>query len=272
MTYANNLIDKYNNFIFKNNAFNGLNRYCNICGFRFSKFKQFNRLHPREAQCPICGSLERHRHLAIHLFSIYPFLKNKKILHFAPEAIIKKILSSSECEYYDCDLNPQNATYVSDITNIKFPDNYFDYIICIHILEHIVDDIKAMCELYRVLKPGGIAYLDVPFTSKLKEDYSLIPIEGEDKEIAKEKSRERERVFGQHDHVRYYDQMTFISRLENVGFSTDVSCSKNFPSLFSDALLGSNIIFGKKQIYNTRRYNFMQYVKSYKKYIFNNKK
>lgn len=80
----------------------------------------FNKLKPREAQCPVCGSLERHRHLAIHLFSIYPFLENKNILHFAPEKIIKILLSNSKCHYYDADIDKTKASYVVDITNICF--------------------------------------------------------------------------------------------------------------------------------------------------------
>jgi ubiquinone/menaquinone biosynthesis C-methylase UbiE len=39
---------------------------------------------------------------------------------------------------------------------ITFEDNQYDVILCNHVLEHIPDDTKAMQELYRVLKPGGM--------------------------------------------------------------------------------------------------------------------
>ena len=49
-----------------------------------------------------------------------------------------------------------------DITNILYEDNTFDSIWCNHVLEHVVDDQKAMRELLRVPKPGGWAILQVP--------------------------------------------------------------------------------------------------------------
>lgn len=183
-------IEIYLDEIQKNPEYYGIYRSCNICGFRFSKFKLFNKLHPREALCPVCGSLERHRHLAIHLFSLFPFLEGKNVLHFAPESIIKKILLKSKCNYYDADLNPNNAKYKVDITKIEFDEDFFDYIICIHVLEHIIDDVKAMSEIHRVLKPGGTAYLSVPYKPELYGDYSITTPE------------EREKAFGQNNHVR----------------------------------------------------------------------
>ena len=223
-------IDVYKKFIETNPEYEGLNRYCNICGFRFDHFANFNPVHPREAQCPVCGSLERHRHLAIHLFAIYPFLQGKRILHFAPESIIKEILKDSGAEYFDCDIDPNRATYQTDITDIKIWSNFIDYIICIHVLEHIVEDVKAMSELYRVLKPGGIAYLAVPYTQKLREDYSITD------------PAERIKLFGQNDHVRYYDVPTFQQRLKSVGFKLTISDAKNLPPAFNESLMKTDLL------------------------------
>ena len=74
----------YSDVVAKNPELIGNKRYCNICGYRFAKFNPFG-LVPREASCPVCGSLERHRHIYIYISAIYPFLKGKKVLHFAPE-------------------------------------------------------------------------------------------------------------------------------------------------------------------------------------------
>lgn len=49
-----------------------------------------------------------------------------------------------------------------DITNLRFPDNFFDKIVCTEVLEHITEDKKAIKELYRVLKPGGVIAITVP--------------------------------------------------------------------------------------------------------------
>lgn len=220
--------------MYKNPDFFGIDRYCNICGYRFSKFEKIGwstHTPKREARCPLCGSLERHRHLYIHILSLYPFLKNKNILHFAPEPILKNLFIESGANYFDADLNSDLAKYKIDITNIDFNDNFFDYIFCIHVLEHIQDDNKAMSELFRVLKPGGIAYLCVPLCDSFKEDLSITD------------ENERDLIYGDKDHVRFYDLVTFTNRLAKAGFNTDlISSATNFPAyLVKDALLGDGI-------------------------------
>jgi len=97
-----------------------------------------------------------------------------------------------------------------DITNIPYEDNSFGVILCSHVLEHIPDDRKAMRELYRVLKPGGWAILQVPIIrDKTFEDFSIT------------KPEDRERVFGQWDHVRAYGK-DYRDRLEKAGFKVRV--------------------------------------------------
>jgi ubiquinone/menaquinone biosynthesis C-methylase UbiE len=95
-----------------------------------------------------------------------------------------------------------------DITNITLPDNSFDVILCNHVLEHVPDDRKAMSELYRVLKPGGWAILQTPMSDKPQTEEDLTITD----------PKERERRFGQDDHVRTYG-MDKKDRLESVGFT-----------------------------------------------------
>ena len=227
-------MQSYINLIHKHPEYIGNNRYCNICGYRFSKFKLFNKLQPREAQCPVCGSLERHRHLYIYLSALFPTIENKKILHFAPESIIKEIFKESPAKYFDADIEDSRATYKEDITNISFEDNFFDYIFCIHVLEHISDDIKAMRELQRVLKPNGIAFLCVPLYENFYEDLTITD------------PKERERLFGQFDHVRKYDKETFEARLKMANFYFNISEPSMFPKTFRDCKLGDSIYISKK--------------------------
>ena len=52
---------------------------------------------------------------------------------------------------------------VGDIHNLPFDKNSQEAIICIAILEHVEDPIKACQELHRVLKPGGYCFVYVPF-------------------------------------------------------------------------------------------------------------
>ena len=56
----------------------GTERYCNICGYRFARFNVCNDRKPREVECPVCKSRERHRHLYIHICALFPFLKGKR--------------------------------------------------------------------------------------------------------------------------------------------------------------------------------------------------
>lgn len=228
-------MESYLDTIIRSPEFFGIARYCNICGYRFAKFSQFNQMFPREAQCPVCGSLERHRHIYTHILSMFPFLDGKKVLHFAPERVLKEIFLSSRAEYYDADYDPQKATYRVDITDIPFEENTFDYIFAFHVLEHIPDDIKAMNELYRVLKPAGTAYLSVPLRMSLREDLSITDPE------------ERTRLFGQHDHVRYYDLKTFTERLDAAGFDTEmISDPAAFPKILDQAKFSDKIVFARK--------------------------
>jgi ubiquinone/menaquinone biosynthesis C-methylase UbiE len=55
---------------------------------------------------------------------------------------------------------------VADLCKLPFKNNSFDQIICSDVLEHIKDDKKALLELRRVLKIGGILLLTIPFNSK----------------------------------------------------------------------------------------------------------
>lgn len=229
------MIEKYNFFINKNKEYEGNNKFCNICGHRFSHFKTFGK-NKVEIICPLCGSFNRHRHLYIHLLPLYPFLKNKKILHVAPEIPIKEFLSTSSADYYDIDLNPNKARYREDITALSFCNDFFNYIICIHVLEHICEDIKAMQEMYRVLKKGGTAFLSVPFQKEAYEDNTIV-----DPNL-------RKIAFGQCDHVRWYNLPLFVSRLNSVGFDTQqISLPNLFPSYLSlEANLNDIIVLAKK--------------------------
>ena len=139
---------------------------------------------------------------------------NINLLHVAPEKNLQKILKSfSHIEYISGDLNPSTDYDIRlDITDIKFKDNFFDVIICNHVLEHVKDDQRVMSELFRVLKPKGFAILQVPISKKAKENFEDFTITSPE---------ERERYFGQKDHVRIYGQ-DYKERLKNVGFKVDL--------------------------------------------------
>ena len=104
----------------------------------------------------------------------------------------------------------------ADITQIPFVDDSFDVILCSHVLEHVPEDRQAMRELCRVLKPDGWALLLVPISSRRAETYEDATV------VAPE---DRERLFGQFDHVRIYGR-DFKDRLEESGFHRETGGSK----------------------------------------------
>jgi SAM-dependent methyltransferase len=136
----------------------------------------------------------------------------KRLLHFAPErAIASRLRTIGNLDYVTADLFDPNASISVDITNMpSVPDASFDFLYCSHVLEHVADDRKAIKECARVLKPEGRAVFMVPITANVTyEDPSITD------------PRERERLFGQHDHVRRYGP-DLLGRLQAGGFDVRV--------------------------------------------------
>ncbi len=162
---------------------------------------------------PSTLSLERHRLLWLYLQNETNFFKNSlKVLHFAPEqAFYNRFKKQQNLDYTTTDLESPLADVKADICNLPFNDNAYDVILCNHVLEHIPNDIKAMRELYRVLKPGGMAILQIPQDLSREKTF-------EDNSITDKK--ERAKIFGQYDHVRVYGR-DYFDKLRNTGFKVD---------------------------------------------------
>jgi SAM-dependent methyltransferase len=192
--------------------------HCPVCGTSLRCFLPFGERRvtgdaPADvrpgALCPVCGALERHRLIWLYFTAHTDLLAGtgRRMLHFAPEPSLEpKLRAARGLEYVTADLEPGRAMVAMDICHIKYPDAHFDVVYCSHVLEHVPDDRRAMWELRRVLKPGGWAVLQVPITA---------PVTFEDPTITT--PEERERVFGQHDHVRRYGP-DYADRLERAGF------------------------------------------------------
>jgi SAM-dependent methyltransferase len=183
----------------------------------------------RKAGCHICHSTDRERLVYVFLKSKAQIFKNNTlhVLHIAPEKPIMAAFIRHRFENYVCgDKYEPGYTYDSnvvnlDITSLDIEENHFDLIICNHVLEHIDDDRKAMKELYRVLKLGGKAILQVPFSPTLKTSYE---------EMAITQPKEREKHFGQSDHVRVYG-LDYFQRLEETGFKVEkMNLSHTYPN------------------------------------------
>lgn len=127
----------------------------------------------RKAQCPRCGSLERHRIQRLvyeQLVADHGF-GGGLVLEFAPEAFTKEFLESHFSSRVTADLFRTDVDCRLDITKLPFPDNTFSAVIASHVLEHIPDDRTAIGELSRVLRPDGIAVLPVPIVNRTTTEY-----------------------------------------------------------------------------------------------------
>jgi len=203
--------------------------YCPFCKGYFKNFNSFGLDFPvlkekyvvgggyrLNTACPNCSSSDRERLVYLYLKKKTDILKKKiKLLHIAPEKHLSKIfISSDNIKYIQGDkYNYSENTLKLDIAHIPFPDNEFDVIICNHVLEHVQNDRLAMSELFRVLKHNGWAILQVPVSLTLQKTY-------EDPNIISPKQREK--AFGQSDHVRIYSKKNYINRLENTGFIVNI--------------------------------------------------
>ena len=186
-----------------------------IDGSNYSKFLSYGYKTVRKnALCPGTLSLERHRLLWLYLDKETDFLNsNLKVLHVAPEQVFyKKFKKLKNWEYFTFDLNSPIADIKGDLISTNFKDEYFDLIICNHVLEHIEDDKSALDEMYRILKYNGISILQVPINVKRENTFEDLSI----------KSKiQREKYFGQYDHVREYG-LDFKDRVEQAGFKVEM--------------------------------------------------
>lgn len=182
-----------------------------IDGNSFKNFLPYGYGHQRNnVLAPGTLSLERHRLLWLYLKNDTDFFTaSRKVLHFAPEqAFYKRFRNLKNLQYTTTDLNSPLADVKADICNLPFEDNSYDLILCNHVLEHIPDDTKAMQELYRIMKPGGMGIFQIP--QDLSRETTF-----EDNSITDPK--ERARIFGQYDHVRVYGR-DYFDKLRSIGF------------------------------------------------------
>ncbi len=186
-----------------------LRRTCPICGYH-GIFISVGHPGRWDARCLNCGSRERHR--LLHLWITEgggDKLAGKRILHFAPEKAFMRRMRGNKL-YETADLMQAGVSHRVDITDTKLPDAAYDVVMANHVLEHIPDDRAAMRELFRLLKPGGIALLTVPInpTRPTYENPSVTS------------PSERWAHFSAHDHLRYYGP-DFADRLAEAGFQVE---------------------------------------------------
>jgi SAM-dependent methyltransferase len=190
---------------------------CPCCKSTFREFAPIGGNRRKNARCPKCESLERHRLLWLYFENKTNLYKTPlKVLHVAPETVFFNLFKKHKnIDYHPGDiynnLYPKGTVYL-DILNHNLPDNSFDVIICNHVFQYIEDDKKAMQNIYKLMKPGGWGIMQVPIntqSTKTHEDSSITdPLE-------------REKIFGLKEHVRYYSY-DYADKLRDAGFTVKV--------------------------------------------------
>ncbi len=188
--------------------YSGNHVQCNVCDHTFRKFLPYGRKARENALCPNCLALERHRLMWLFLQNETEFFnKPLRVLHIAPElCFIDRMNNLPNLEYITGDIESPLAKVKMDVHQIPFEDESFDVVFCNHVMEHVDDDILACKEINRVLKNDGWGIIQSPVydLEKTLEDKSITD------------PAERERLFGQRDHVRKYGH-DYAKRLSQSG-------------------------------------------------------
>lgn len=202
--------------------YRGNNVECPVCEKKFRKFLSYgsNVAHRENVLCPYDLTLERHRLMWLYLKRESPFFTAPKlsVLHIAPEQCFhQRFKRQQNLDYLTGDLVSPIADLHFDLHDIPLEDNRFDVVFCNHVMEHVDDALQCMKELYRVMKPGGWAIMQVPQDTTREttyEDWSITSPE------------DREKHFWQKDHVRLFG-MDYPQWLEKAGFRVETAFAGN---------------------------------------------
>lgn len=206
-------------------SLSGKGTVCNVCGWEGQAFTD-DPWHPGTI-CPSCRSQVRHRMLAAVLDgdSLLPhlhehsLLTGKKILHFAPERQLRERIRNAASKYTTADYDRGDCDLKLNMSAMPgVPADSFEVAIACDVLEHVPDDLAAMRELHRILRPGGTAILTVPQKdppASTDEDPTILD------------PAERELRFGQKDHLRMYGD-DFPDRLALAGFRVETLQKDSF--------------------------------------------
>jgi len=236
-----NLIDKYAKSLIRTIScyrYMGVKYQCSACDSRVRTFlpipkfysdnatkhgfpygeQEYETCNIRNYSCPFCAASDRDRLIALYIKKcLKSAIKDRviNILDIAPSPPLSRFIRNLNLEEHDilyrtADLFVEGVDDKVNITDMHvYKDDQFNFFICSHVLEHVVEDKKALRELYRILKPGGRGILMVPIVLGIKEI-------DEDPSVVDEADRWRR--FGQFNHIRLYSKDGFIDRVKEAGF------------------------------------------------------
>jgi SAM-dependent methyltransferase len=177
-------------------------------------FSHYETLNWRNYSCPHCGASDRDRLYALYIknkFISSSMTDEMSFVDFAPSAPLARLVRSiTGICYRSADIAMKDVDDCVDLMDLHiYPDQFCDFFLCSHVLEHVPDDRRAMRELFRILKPGGEGILMVPI---------VLTAGAVDEDPDEMRESERWRRFGQDDHIRKYTKKGFLERLKESGF------------------------------------------------------
>ncbi len=210
----------------------GGRRQCVVCGHRVWRFMPFRQGMSGVAplmlaldmvgsdvehfECPRCSAHDRERHLLLYLQSsgLWDQIHQWSVLHFAPEKrLSQRIAEQKPRQHVRCDLYPTSTDIMRvDMQSMPFEAGTFDLLLANHVLEHVDALDLALAEIHRVLKPGGYAVLQTPYSRRLHNTWEDVGINT---------PQARLQAFGQEDHVRLFGRDVF-DRFAKVGLESCV--------------------------------------------------
>jgi SAM-dependent methyltransferase len=188
---------------------------CPICGYH-GPFKTYfyRTIVIKHYSCPQCLSASRHRlqYLAVKQLSEHYDFSDKFLLHFAPEACMQNLLKQMSGAYCTSDISAKEVDCLADLCHLPFKTQSCDIIFASHVMEHIHDDRAALKEIWRILKPGGIAILPVPVLGPFTVEYP-------------------ERNMEEYEHVRS-PGLDYFRRYEEIFPEVQIFSSNDFPEKY----------------------------------------
>lgn len=203
--------------------FLGRRHVCPCCDWHVRAFTHggFSWRTRHHGYCPRCNAKARHRRIWLHLRDHTDlFTTPTRLFHVSPKyALSRRLAHIPTITYVGADITRRaDLTILTDLTSTALRTASMDAVVCVHVLEHIQDDKAAIAELRRVLRPGGWAVISVPVRpdGPTLEDPSIVSPE------------DRERVFGEPNHVRLYG-FDLADRLRDAGFNVTVDRASEIP-------------------------------------------
>jgi SAM-dependent methyltransferase len=188
----------------------------NAIQYGFKYFDKGEMLSIDAYSCAKCCASDRERLYAFWIDEQIEkglFPKGMHVIHFAPElGLSAKLKGMNWFDYKSADLFMEHVDYKTDMMDMQFDDESFNFFICSHVLEHVESDDNAIKELYRVTKSGGCGILMAPIAIGLEKTI-------EDPSVTDDAGRWR--LFGQNDHVRLYGHDDYVNKIRNHGFRVD---------------------------------------------------